>query len=115
MKYRDILLVDDDDDDHEIFTTAVNQINNEINCCIINNAAEALQKLLLNEINPQAIFLDLNMPGMNGRQFLEEIKKNPTLQSIPVIIFSILGHLPTLQLMKEFGGTEFYYKTWQVQ
>lgn len=40
------------------------------------------------ERKPSLILLDLNMPGMDGHEFLENIKKNPELCSIPVVILT---------------------------
>lgn len=56
------------------------------------------------------IFSDLNMPRMNGQQFLLEIKKLPELKDIPVIIFSTSSHAHTIQLVKDFGAHEFITK-----
>lgn len=103
-------MIDDDEDDQEFFVTAVNQISVELNCTTLSNAQEAFQKLNEKTLTPDIIFLDLNMPVMNGQQFLVEIKKHPTLTSIPVIIFSTSSHTGTIQLMKELGAKDFMTK-----
>lgn len=110
MGYKYVLHIDDDDEDQEIFLAAVNQLSQEINCHSITNATEALQKLTSKQLNPDVIFLDLNMPVMNGQQFLIEIKKCDDLKNIPVIIFSTSSHTATIQLMKELGAYDFITK-----
>jgi CheY-like chemotaxis protein len=110
MVYNNILLIDDDEDDQEIFRTALDKIEPSVRCTELNNAREALQKLVAGEIRPDLIFLDLNMPLMNGQQFLMEIKKVDDLKDIPVIILSTSSHKATIELTKELGAMDFYSK-----
>ncbi len=49
-------------------------------------------------LNCDLIFLDLNMPKMNGRQFLAEVKQHEVLRKIPVVIFTTS--------LREKDGTE---------
>jgi CheY-like chemotaxis protein len=81
-----ILIVDDDNDDIEIFTEAVKTISTEINCLRACDGTEAIQ--LLENINPDIIFLDINMPGMDGGECLSVIKKKETFKNLPVVIYS---------------------------
>jgi CheY-like chemotaxis protein len=83
-----ILIVDDDAEDIELFTEAVREIDPEINCVEAYNGIEALKVLRRNALLPNFIFLDINMPLMNGRRCLEEIKKDNNYKHIPVIIYS---------------------------
>ena len=110
MKFREILLIDDDEDDQEIFNLALDQVSPNLNCQSINDASLALQKLEDQEIIPDVIFLDLNMPIMNGQQFLKEIKQRKQLKHIPVIIFSTSYHQATIDLTKEMGARDFVTK-----
>lgn len=110
MPYRNILLIDDDEDDTEIFLTATEEISDKIICNTFFSAFVALKKLSAKEITPEVIFLDLNMPVMNGQQFLVEIKKNADLKSIPIIIFSTTSHIATIQTVKDLGAHDFITK-----
>ncbi|MBC7827892.1 MAG: response regulator [Chitinophagaceae bacterium] len=110
MKYRHILLIDDDEDDGEIFVAALKVASAAVAYTVLDDATEALDQLSSKEIIPDVIFLDLNMPIMNGQQFLLEVKKNQGLQNIPVVIFSTTSHSPTIQLTKEFGAQDFITK-----
>ena len=107
MQYHNLLLIDDDDDDQEIFVSAVKQVAASVVCNCFDNATEALQNLTAGVLIPDVIFLDLNMPGMNGQQFLIEIKKNTVLSTIPVIIFSTASQSNTIRLMKSLGAHDF--------
>lgn len=110
MGYTNILLIDDDTDDHEIFESALNDISKVPVFTGIPNAHDALQKLDRKELNPDIIFLDLNMPVMSGQEFLMEIKKRDQMKHIPVIIFSTTSNASTIRLMKEMGAVDFVTK-----
>lgn len=87
--YNTILLVDDDDEDQEIFLDALNEVAPEIHCSFANDGEEALKMLDGDVIvKPDLMFIDLNMPKLNGKQVLMEVKKMPHLKDIPVIMYS---------------------------
>lgn len=110
MRFKNLMLIDDDEEDQEIFLAALNEISDTITCDTYNEASGALQILKSGNAQPDAIFLDLNMPVMNGQQFLMEIKKIDELKNIPVIIISTSSHNGTIQLTKELGAYDFVTK-----
>jgi CheY-like chemotaxis protein len=110
MPVTRILHIDDDEDDHEIFATALSAASTDIELLFIDNAMDALQDLLTATAYPDIIFLDLNMPEMNGQQLLIEIKKHERLKNIPVIILSTSSHKPTIELTRELGAKDFFTK-----
>jgi len=110
MKIRQLLYIDDDEDDQEIFQMAITEINDSIHCIAANDALEALQKLINAEWKPEVIFLDLNMPVMDGQEFLQEVRKRNELRDIPVIIWSTSSHPSIVQLLKEMGAHDFITK-----
>ena len=110
MLYQNILHIDDDSDDQELFLTAISQVSPDFNCVALSDATEALHQLKEKTITPDVIFLDLNMPVMNGEQFLVEIKKDEALKNIPVIIFSTSSQPHTIKLTKELGASDFITK-----
>jgi CheY-like chemotaxis protein len=83
-----ILLVDDDADDIEIFNDALKQIDNSITLITAHNGQDALQ-ILSSDIleKPDHIFLDINMPLMNGLDCLDKIRNQEKL-AIPVTIYT---------------------------
>ena len=107
---KNILHIDDDPDDHEIFYCALKEVSNAICYKAFTNAQEALDKLAKNELTPDVIFLDLNMPGMNGQEFLAEIKKHEKLCMIPVIVLSTTSHTFTIKSVKDLGAQDFITK-----
>ena len=69
---------------------------------------EALQVLQETYTLPDFIFLDLNMPRVNGRQCLIQLKKDTKLASIPVIIYSTSKLDADRQETKELGSVFFF-------
>ena len=83
-----IFYIDDDADDRDFFIEAVSQISTDLLCYTAKDGAQALREIQEMVVMPDFIFLDVNMPVMNGKQFLLEIKKRPGFRCIPVIIYS---------------------------
>ena len=87
-----LLYIDDDPEDREFFSEAVRHIDPAITCHTAKDGAEGLKDLDDMIVMPDFIFLDVNMPVMNGKQFLIEIKQRPRLRSIPVVIYSTTNY-----------------------
>jgi CheY-like chemotaxis protein len=84
-----ILLVDDDFDDCELFTEIVKDIHPASRVLSLHDGIEALQYLSTDGNRfPDMIFLDINMPRMNGKQLVLILKKDDRYDKIPVIIYS---------------------------
>lgn len=106
-----ILLVDDDADDQSFFLDALRAINDAIVCEVANNGVEALEHLKKTPPLPSLIFLDLNMPMMNGYECLEHIKSQRDLKEIPVIIFTTSSNPKDREVTKKLGAKIFLTKT----
>lgn len=109
------LLVDDDPDDQEIFLTALNDVSSTALCLIASDGDRALELLRNKETNPDFIFLDLNMPRMNGFEFLSAMKKSNVLRDIPVIVYSTTVQPAQIEAVKKLGATDFFTKTYRYQ
>jgi CheY-like chemotaxis protein len=103
-------LVDDDEDDQEIFKMALKEMNMNISCVSAYSGNEAIKKLKNGKFIPQYIFLDLNMPRMNGKQCLTEIKKMTHLERIPVFIYSTSSDNLVIAETKQLGATDYIIK-----
>lgn len=104
------LLIDDDEDDRELFQIALEEVENEVRYFGAASGIEALKMLQSIETPPDYIFLDLNMPHMSGRECLKELKKDPELATIPVIIFSTSNDPRDIEETKLLGAIEFITK-----
>ncbi len=89
-----ILLVDDDDATNFIHQMVIQRLNLDVKLQVVHNGKEALEYLtctgkFTNEIpfpQPGIVFLDINMPIMNGWEFLEEYKKLSKEQKAKIVI-----------------------------
>lgn len=88
-----VLLVDDSAEDQFLFRRALEEADINVNIFCIHDADEFLNiiktKSNITKIPlPDIIFLDLNMPKMDGNSLLKSIKQNRELQYIPIIILT---------------------------
>ncbi len=61
-------------------------------------------------LKPDIILLDLLLPKMNGFDFLKNLKANPELENIPVIVLSNLGE-ENIQKAKDLGAVDYFVKS----
>jgi CheY-like chemotaxis protein len=106
-----VLMVDDDPDDIELIKEAFSEIDPQTECHHALNGREAIQ-LLRNEgfTKPDIILLDINMPIMNGWEFLKQIKASPNWKDIPVIVYSTSNREQDRLLARELGASQFISK-----
>ena len=104
------MLVDDDEDDREIFLSIVQNIIPEATFTIATNREDALARLNGSPVDPYLIFLDLNMPLMNGKEFLMARRENRRLNLIPVVILSTSSDQTTIKESIDLGARYFVTK-----
>lgn len=91
-----IIMADDDEDDRLLAQDALEATGSNYLCHTVADGQELLDylrcegKYVLNETCdlPSVILLDLNMPILDGRETLKQLKNDPLLCSIPVVILS---------------------------
>jgi CheY-like chemotaxis protein len=83
-----LLLADDDIDDCNLFAEVLKELPITTHLSVVHNGEQLLQTLVNLAALPSALFLDLNMPRINGVECLAEIKKNDKFKRLPVIVYS---------------------------
>ncbi|MFA5239217.1 MAG: response regulator [Phycisphaerae bacterium] len=89
-----ILLVEDDPGDQKLIKTSMLEQKLTNRLCIVSSGEEALEYLAQSKNGnsdtpwPDLILLDLNMPGMGGKEFLKRIKSGEDFNMIPVVILT---------------------------
>jgi CheY-like chemotaxis protein len=88
-----IIVIDDDADDLELMKDAIAEVDSSLVCISFIYADEALQLLAKGQIiQPDYIFVDINMPRLDGPTFLETLRSQSEYENTPVIMYST--HLP---------------------
>lgn len=105
-----VLLIDDDEDDRGFFLEAMSARYPDIHCTFAVNGKDGLEMLTQHKVRPDVIFLDLNMPLMNGREFLREIKFHNSITSIPIVILSTSSDRNTIDEALSLGAKAFLTK-----
>ena len=105
------MLIDDDIDDQEVFAHALKHLNLDVDFVTANDGVHAIEKINSDSaLQPYFIFLDINMPRMNGIDCLVEIKKISRVKNVPVYLYSTYGDPQTIKEGKKRGATDFFVK-----
>ena len=110
-----VFIIDDDADDKEMFFEVVAEINKSIRCISASNGDEALQMLQNDNLHPDFIFVDLNMPRMSGKQLLGQLKNMERFIAVPVIIYSTSKLDSDKEETRQLGAEYFLTKPSSIQ
>ena len=105
-----ILYAEDDIDDFYLFSEVIKEINSKVECVNTRNGLETIEYLDNAIVLPQLIFLDINMPAMDGKACLKNIKKDSKLKSIPVVIYTTSLNSRDQDHCRQLGASEYIGK-----
>jgi CheY-like chemotaxis protein len=117
MDLKRILLVEDNPNDVELILTSLaqNHLGNEV--VVVRDGEEALDYLyrrgvfrLRMEGNPVVVLLDLKLPKVDGLEVLAELKANPALRMIPVVVLTSSCEEPDLRQCYELNTNAYVVK-----
>jgi DNA-binding response OmpR family regulator len=103
---KTILIVEDDTILRDLISQKLKKADYDIVEAV--DGEEGLKKA--KEKKPDIILLDLILPGIDGFGVLEQIKKDPTIDKIPVVILSNLGQKEEIEKGMSLGATDFLIK-----
>lgn len=92
-----------------LFEDALNQVRSGIRLFTAEDGHTLLEMLKHGPL-PDIVFLDLNMPGKNGFECLQEIRREETWRHIPVIIFSTTAQMDAVRKTYDLGANYFMRK-----
>ncbi len=96
-----IVLADDDSDDRLLFEEAIEEIDVKTNLSLFKDGKELLDYLLLPDtILPEIVFLDLNMPIMDGWEFLERFTKIKNKFNSPITLYVVSSSINSIDIEK---------------
>jgi len=112
---KKILLVDDEEANHYIAQRVLQKLEVEAEMLNAKNGREALdivKEVCQREQCPELILLDINMPVMNGFEFLEELQHSAVLSSAPIKIVLLTSsmHFQDLARAQEYPVIDFIEK-----
>jgi CheY-like chemotaxis protein len=105
-----ILYIDDDLDDAYIMKEALQYLDKSIECITFDKCVEAIDYLLKVHTLPDYIFLDINMPQMNGKECLIRIKEEQRLKHIPIVMCSTAFQTKEMKSYFDLGVHDFIVK-----
>lgn len=118
-----LLVVEDSNEDFKILQRLIRrmEVKNPIYRC--TNGDEALDFLYREGIyknidtvpTPSAILLDLNLPGMDGRDILERLKQDGSFKKIPIVIFTTSSNPKDIDLCYQKGANGYLIKPMDAQ
>lgn len=107
---KKIFLADDDRDDVEFFNAALDDICINCSLTVSQNGEELIHNLRNAAVPPDIIFIDVNMPRVDGLSALEAIRKMPALDSVPVIVCSTSSSMISVSRAYESGASYYFIK-----
>lgn len=106
-----IFYIDDDRDDLEFFKEIVGMIDETVEVITLRNGHDLIHALNNPPPTPYCIFLDINMPGMNGLEALKQVRALSAHKELPVVMFSTSGDDSTIERSRELGASLYVQKS----
>lgn len=107
-----VLLVEDNDDHALLIMESLLLSEVEVNVERARDGAEALACISESRL-PDAILLDLNMPGVGGHEVLETLKADPALRAIPVVVLTTSLHHDDVTRAYRNNANSFLQKSFE--
>ena len=112
-----ILLADDNEDDLELETRALAQYRLANEIVVVRDGAEALDFLYRrgefsdrNPADPLVVLMDINVPKINGLEVLAQMKSDPQLREIPVVMLTSSRQGPDVEQCYKLGANAYVVK-----
>ena len=104
-----VLFADDDADESYLFKEALEHLSLNVTFTHVIDG-NALLEYLNTAQTPDLVFLDLNMPYKDGTEALEEIRKMPKFEKLPLIIYSTANNKGYIDACLAKGASRFVIK-----
>lgn len=108
--YKVCLLLEDDPEDREFFLETLEKVSVQTGCYAVSNGEEGLSVLLEKKVRPDVIFTDIDMPRMNGIEFIRQLRCIDLFRGIPVVIYSSSCLDRDRFQLQKLGVSAFYSK-----
>ncbi len=113
-KSESILLVDDDHVSRFLISRLILRFNKDTEIILANNGEEALtilqERCVVDDNCPSLIILDINMPMMDGLEFMKVLSYSSLRERLRVVVFTTSSNENEFNVLRSLGVTEFYHK-----
>ncbi len=106
-----IFYTDDDKEDLDFFREATESIDQNIEVVTLGGSSQLLHIIDNPPPHPHILFLDLNMPGLNGFDVLEILRSKDASQRLPIVIFSTSNDEELIRKSRELGANFYVPKS----
>lgn len=110
LRPKNIYLAEDDIDDVDFFKEALRDICPNCTLNVSGNGEELLHALDSGNPTPDIVFIDINMPKMDGIQALISMKNNGLLENTPIIIYSTSTNDDFIKKAYDNGASHYFTK-----
>ena len=115
LKNIDVLLVEDNPADVVLTEKAFDEVCQKVHLHAVGDGVKALEFLEKNggfdkAPDPKLILMDLNLPGIHGHELLKTIRKNKSIQYVPIIMLSSSANLDDISLAYQNGANSYLRK-----
>jgi CheY-like chemotaxis protein len=105
------LLVDDDEDDSDIFKEVASEIKTDATVKNVDGYRSLIEYLEESAAAlPDLIFLDINMPGKDGMQLLQELKADSRYRNIPIVMYTTSSSPSLIEKARALGAYAYIHK-----
>ncbi len=100
-----VIYADDDPDDLELVEEAFSPYKDHVELITFNNGDAALQFFQNNkDITPCLIILDINMPGISGKDLLRKIRQMDRLSKVPAVLFTTSNSVRDMEFAMHYNA-----------
>ncbi|HSH94581.1 MAG TPA: response regulator [Roseimicrobium sp.] len=105
-----VLLIEDNADDEALSMRAITRCGVPCQVEVIRTGADALLEMLSQNTKPDLVLLDFHLPGLNGLQILQELRRRGATHDVPIVMFSCLQSSKEVSECLSEGASSFVRK-----
>lgn len=108
-----IFIADDDADDRLLISDAFAEDQEPTKLSFFHDGEQllaGLEKALALDLLPDLVLLDLNMPGKSGHEVIVELKSNPELRKLPIVVLTTSSNPQDIATCYEMGASSYIVK-----
>ena len=110
---RRVILVDDDEEEFELFTSALMEITKDVELFHTDGCSDVLK--IIDDWKPELIFLDINMPTLDGIDCLKTIRSVKSYEELPVVMYSTSNNQMSIQDSYDNGAHLYVVKSYSYE